>query len=552
MLANFVADTLSGADASPAAITESALGPLAARLFEAIDSFEDSAGWNLVGGSAKATTSGGPMYHFNSWAQLRDRADGRYLPYYDDEYDLRRLRSAARRLATITSVVTGIAHALEVYCMQGEWRHEAKQADGFELPNDLVKAAQSLIDRNLERNDFVGGLDRELDGFAREEGETIVGIYPTGDRSGESDWRRLDATSLIAPRNPNRLDNYLSSTPRRSWSFGVLTDYDSRQRRVDHTRHLGYHVIFDEAGNDWDFLPSWPQAHLGELGGKCGVLYKRNVPAEAKRGLSDYLPIQIDLEREAKLTENLSVGAAILAAIPWIEKVGGGAGQPDLNAAVNNALTAWEKAARGKTPSGGKRKLDAGQVPRIPANTEYIAGPLGSVRQPIYIEVAQFLQRRCGQRFVMPEYMVSGDASNANYASTVQATSPFVKARENDQRQDEKCFQEIHWRAMRVAYDAGYFARWNVPWRVLRRALLIEVEGPEVASADKAAVLAQATALFDRKLMDGSEVRQVLDFTHDEKYDGVTGSMVQPMQPGATTESRGRLLGFSVREGLND
>ena len=30
----------------------------------------------------------------------------------------------------------------------------------------------------------------------------------------------------------------------------------------------------------------------------------------------------------------------------------------------------------------------------------------------------------------MPEYMVSGDASNANYASTLVAESPFVKARQ--------------------------------------------------------------------------------------------------------------------------
>jgi hypothetical protein len=548
MLANFVADTFTG----PQIITESALGPLAERLFEAIDSMEDSAGWNLVGGNAKATTSGGPNYFVSSWAQLRDRADGRYLPYYDDEYDLRRLRSAARRLATITSIVTGIAHALEVYCLQGEWRHEAKTADGYELPTGFVAAAQSLIDRNLERNDFVGGLDREIDGFAREEGETLVGIYPAGDRSGESDWRRLDATCLTAPKSSHNLDNYIGSTRRRSWSFGVLTDYDQRQRRVDHTRHLGYHVIFDEAGNDWDFLPSWPQQHLTELGGKCGVLYKRNVPAEAKRGLADYLPIQIDLEREAKLTENLSVGAAILAAIPWLEKVSGGAGQPDLAASLNNALTTLERSGRGNAPASTRRKVEAGQVPRIPANIEYIAGPLGAVRQPIYIEVAQYLQRRCGQRFVMPEYMVSGDASNANYASTVQATSPFVKARENDQRLDEKCFEEIHWRALRVAYDAGAFARWNVPWRVMRKALRIEVEGPEVASADKAAALAQASALYDRKLITGSEFRQSLDFAHDERYDGMTGAgLVQPTQPGATTESRGRLLGFSVMEGAN-
>lgn len=546
MMDNFVADTLSGA-APQRPVVESALGPLAERLFEALDSMEDSAGWNLVGGNAKATVSGGPQYFYSGWAQLRDRADGRYLPYYDDEYDLRRMRSASRRLATITSVVTGVAHALEVYVMQGEWVHEAKPTDGWQLPGGLLEAVQSIIDRNLERNNFVGGLDRELDTTAREEGETIVGIYPAAD--GESDWRRLDATSLVEPRNTGQLDNWLGVSRRRSWSFGVLTDYDERQRRVDHTRHLGYHVIFDEAGNDWDFLPSWPQAHMQQLGGKCGVLYKRNVPLEAKRGLSDYLPIQIDLEREAKLNENVAVCSAILAAMPWIEKVSGGAGKPDLEAQVSTALNAWERSGRGNS-SGVKKRVDAGDVPRVPATVDYIAGPLGSVRQPIYLEVAAYLLRRVGQRFSMPEYMVSGDASNANYASTVESTSPFVKARENDQRQDEKCFEEIHWRALRVAFDAGAFSRYGVPWKVLRRAVTICVEGPEVASNDKAAVLAQATALFDRKLASGSEVRQVLDYPHEEQYDNVTGSGPAPAAaPGATTESRGRLLGFSVLEG---
>ena len=108
---------------------------------------------------------------------------------------------------------------------------------------------------------------------------------------------------MTQPADPRPLEDWLGCGEEfpSCWSFGIHTP----ARETDLA--LGYHVIYDGTGLDWDYIPAARMEN-----------FKRNVPANAKRGVSDFYPVLGDLEREAKLRRNTAEGAALQAAIAWI------------------------------------------------------------------------------------------------------------------------------------------------------------------------------------------------------------------------------------------
>jgi hypothetical protein len=96
----------------------------------------------------------------------------------------------------------------------------------------------------------------------------------------------------------------------------------------------------------------------------------------------------------------------------------------------------------------------------------------------------------------MPEYMISGDASNANYASTMIAESPFVKAREADQRFFVSRFRRIFRKVLAIAAHAGRFEQFGIN-DVDRLLWFVELQivPPTVATRDELAT-AQAAAVY--------------------------------------------------------
>lgn len=507
---------------------------------EAIDDADP--GWSaLVSGNAPATHTGGPAAMFRSMTAIRDRSDGRYYPFYETERDLERERVKWRRLATFSSVAIGAMAALESYTMGGDWSFEVVARPEQNPSSDLIAEVQRIVDAILEKNKFSGDLDREIHAFSREDGESLVAGYST--RDGLVDLRRIDAESLREPLETRKLNDWLGVDDRESsWTFGVHTVYDERQRRTDHERHVGYHVVFDDSGADWDYLPAWPQATGDdELDGKFVQYVKRNTPRKAKRGVSDYWPVLVDLEREDKLNENTTVGAAVQAAIAWWEEMPPNASREGVEQQVSAALdnfSASVASARGGTRS--INKMAPGTVPKLSAGRKLIAGPLGQQRSPIFIEVRQAVMRRIGLRWTMPEYMITGDASNSNFASTLVAESPFVKARESDQKFYVSQFRELLSKCLKVAADAGRFAAYtfrgrSVGWRELAMLVDLKIQPPSVATRDKTELQQELFGLYDRGIATANEVRVALKRDAVPELDGKTGGGVATapgQQPG--------------------
>jgi hypothetical protein len=402
---------------------------------------------------------------FAAPAAFSDRSDGRFLPVYEVEQDLAQIRGAARRISAATSVAIGALDALANYVLAGGFTFTAHSE--FDQPR-LVTAAQRVIDEFLDANDFSGGLDRELHFRSRQDGEAFLALLPRSD--GTVSARVLEPEQIVQPANPGPLEEWLGIAERfeSSWSFGVHTPREAAEKP------LGYHVIFDAEGRDWEYFPAGSIEHI-----------KRNVPRSAKRGVSDLYSIEGDLEREAKLRRNTAEGAALQAAVAWILQAPAGTTRGQMQSVGLGEIPAgFDRPARSGPRSHSIAHYPAGTVLKPSAGLEYKPGPMGSERNPNFVLVAQYVLRSIGIRWNMPEYLISGDASNANYASSLVAESPFVKAREADQQFYRRHWLALIWKVLRLAWAAGRFSRLGISWESFVRLIDVKIDAPAVSTRD--------------------------------------------------------------------
>jgi len=394
---------------------------------------------------------------------LEDRLDGRCRPLYESELDLARIRHAARRLALATPVASGALEALANYTFGSGFRLTVEDKGAGRRARDW---ANRVITQFVDDIDLAGIIDRELDHRAREDGEAFLHLVPKP--NGHLSVRFLEPDQVTEPADPRPLEDWLQIAGEfvSSWSFGVHTRAD------DPTEPLGYHVIHDTRGRDWTYLPAGRVEHI-----------RRNVPRNAKRGVSDLLAIVGDLDREARLRRNTAEGAALQAAIAWILQPSSREGFVGGVPVAELPRTVMSPVATG-TRYESVRRYPPGTILRPSAGLEYKPGPLGAERMPHFLQVMQALLRSIGLRWNMPEYLISGDASNANYASTLVSEAPFVKAREADQQFYRRHLQSLLWKVLHLAWQMGLQQPPARDWPVLLRGLDLQAELPAVASRD--------------------------------------------------------------------
>lgn len=396
----------------------------------------------------------------------RDREDGKYFPYYEREVDLAIMRATSRELEAYFPRVLSVLEMLGDYVFGEGFTYTVQAKPKVNAPEDLIVRAQTVIDEFNDHNDWTGVGDLENDRRARGDGESIIVLEENP--SGPPDLEFVEPDYLTEPVRKVELSDSLQVKGRHSWSFGVLTKHRK-------SRPIAYHFVFDGVGRDWDVKDANHVVHT-----------KRNVIRSAKRGVSDYFTNRKDIENEEKLRENTGVGAAVQAAIAFIRQHRQGTTPEGISSYLSGIATnSFSHTGRdGSTQTRQVEQLRPGTVKDIPEGMEYQAGPLGTLRSPVFVEVAQFLLRALAGRWAFPEYMISGDASNANFSSTLVSESPFVKARERDQRFYKKHDSTMLWKVLRIAWAQGRLTdRWN--WRDVVGMLEINIHAPEAASRDK-------------------------------------------------------------------
>jgi hypothetical protein len=109
-------------------------------------------------------------------------------------------------------------------------------------------------------------------------------------------------------------------------------------------------------------------------------------------------------------------------------------------------------------PSTGRsshfRRYAPGTILDAVAGTEY-EFPAAGIDAGRYVIVLQAELRAIASRLVMPEFMLTSDASNANYASTMVAEGPAVKMFERLQHEMLEDDIDLLWRVVRRAVERG-------------------------------------------------------------------------------------------------
>lgn len=488
------------------------------------------------------------------YTTLNDRDDGKYLPIYQSQMDLAAIRAEARNVTAMSGGVMGAIGTLTNYTLGAGLKFTAQQAPACpvsispEVLQSLIVEAQAVIDQFLRENNFQSDMDREIDARAREDGEAFIElcVSPMGQIRASFD----EPDMVCQPSDSRSIEVWLQDTdPLRyssewiwSWSFGV---HCVRKTPDD---PQGYHVVYDTTGSDWDYIPASRMLHV-----------KRNVPRNVKRGVSDLYWIANDVQREAKIRRNTAAGAALQAAIAWVREHATGITPTAVsNMVTGNAVTTRQQRTSSGTQLRPGGKLREGTVVDIPENMKYLPGPMGSERNPNFILVAQYVSRAIAQRWAMPEFMFTSDASNANYASTLVAESPFTKARETDQRFYSQRFVELMWKVLRLAHEIGRSFRQLSRFDDLMQILEITAEGPRVSNRDELQMVQRQEIQMRLGLLseDTAAAEGGLDIAK-ERAKGAkpqAQSGVAPSQPGVTDNASpppvasGEMLGQTMTE----
>jgi len=405
-----------------------------------------------------------------------NRANGEDYPTFRTENDLSRIRAIGNFFATASPGGVGALGSLANYTFAAGFKITAQAAEGVSketVGDDLLATVQRVINALLERNDFFGMIDREIDHRARRSGEALVVLDRVN--GWQTDLRFAEPSQLTEPGNTRPIEDWLSrdgivdcDSFHSSWTFGVHT------RDGRHDKPLGYHCLWNPSGTDWDYLPASRVCHV-----------KRNVDLCVKRGISDFYACYEFLSHSEKLLRNSAVGGAIQAAIPYVKEYAEKITKDQITTARDAVTTAVNRT----NPFGGReaaylQKQGPGTVP-LAKGWSFKDGPGGDNRSAGFIEVIQAAIRYVGIRWSMPEYMISGDASNGTYSSTLVAESPFVKAREADQQFYATHFRKLVWKAIGIAFEGGYFRSSGVSSLAeLQAVVSIKIDAPDVASRD--------------------------------------------------------------------
>jgi capsid protein len=333
-----------------------------------------------------------------------------------NEQMLADLRSQSRRLAATNEfAINGLENRISYIVGPGH-SYRATICKGMDASCDVAMQVQKAIERfvaenrwQLRQQEIVRRLDRD--------GEAFLRFF--ADRDGTTRVRFIEPEQVATPAGVST-DS--------SASFGIQTDSD------DVETVLGYYVD-------------------GELVDAGDVQHRRaNVDFNVKRGLPLYTPVRKNLRRAERLLRNMSIVAEIQSAIALIRKHRG-ASRSGIEQFVSanadaTAMSAGNGRARHYSQYGPGTILDA------PAGMEYDF-PAQGLDASSFVAVLQAELRAIAARLVIPEFMFTSDASNANFASTMVAESPAIRMFERLQSTLIEQDRAVMWRVIDNAIVAG-------------------------------------------------------------------------------------------------
>lgn len=173
---------------------------------------------------------------------------------------------------------------------------------------------------------------------------------------------------------------------------------------------------------------------------------KANVDSTVSRGVPLLYPVRDNLRRAEKLLRNMSVVAEIQSSIALIRKHANGSQE-----SIRRFVRDKNQSANDLQP---RERFQPGTIVDATAGVDY-EFPIAGIDATRYVQILQAELRAIAARLTIPEFMLSSDASNANYSSTSVAEGPAVRNFERMQHELIKEDMKIVWRVVEDAVLRG-------------------------------------------------------------------------------------------------
>lgn len=358
------------------------------------------------------------------WDQIASAMYGASEPFlgllgFRNELELRMARNLSRTLCKENPWCKTILKNRANYIVGAQHTYQVNVRRGQQLQPNIVAAIQTYLDQWLRRNKW-GETQRAVENRQDMDGECLLRFFntPVG-----LEVRFVEPWQLATPPN--------HAVASHAW--GVEVNLEDAQTVI------AYWIDGDQVDpKDVDHR-------------------KRNVFPNVRRGVPTFYPIRYNLRRAENLLKNMGLVAQAQASIAWIRSHASGTTSSQI-AAFQSSLAdvQYQSATTGQTRSF--QRFRPGTIIDKRANMD-IGGLKDTIDAPAFVEVLQAELRAIGARVNMPEFMISGDASNANYSSTMVAEGPAVREFETGQNEAKESDLPILYRALEIAAD-----RLNAPF----------------------------------------------------------------------------------------
>lgn len=379
------------------------------------------------------------------WNALGTGREGGAPALINTEERLREARATARNMAlTNEFAINGYENRINYVVGTGHtytatWDPQVAKQKEANTEDKTLAQVQQVIDDFLDVNQWHGRqqenqrrLDRDGEVFLRlfvdEENKVKVRYVEPGDVTTPKEDRRSNAT------------------------WGIVTDPDD----VETVRE--YLV-------DGDTVPADEIQHR-----------KLGVDSNVKRGVPLFYPVVPNLDRATQLLKCMSAVAAIQAAIAMIRKHGSGTSETVSHWAQQQAEVEHTNETLGRTTY--HKRFSPGSILDTSMGIEY-EFPNMALDAGRFVLVLQAELRAIASRLCMPEFMLTSDASNANYSSTMVAEGPAVKMFSRLQWAMIKDDLDVMGRVLDGAVELGQISQ------EVRDQIVIDVEPPRLESRDR-------------------------------------------------------------------
>lgn len=387
--------------------------------------------------------------------QPTDRRWGGNFPFWYSEQQLGLIRAQARLLATMSPNAQGLLNGLCSYVIGTGYQYDVVTKPNREIPDKVLTDIQDAIDRFIDDNAW-SELEQELFTRSRQDGEFFLRLFPQN--NGRMMVRVIEPEQVFMPPG-SQLANY---------GYGIKTDPD------DVCNVISYSVSYIAPGGEGgDSAMACEDVPADEI-----VHCKVNVPRNIKRGLTDFSYDTLDAFMVAsKLRNNLGEGAAVQAAIAGVRQHDAASfNQVDTFVNTNTDYANYSPVTQRATSF---EQIKSGTFIDIPKGMNYVPPP-SAANPDAHLNIFQALLRSAGNRHNAPEWLVSADASNNNYASSMTAESPFLRHCKRLQKFYERPFIRVIKAAIQNAIDAG-----RLPLKILDH-VDITATAPQLEVQDQA------------------------------------------------------------------